>query len=87
MASAVEERLIAIGQPAFLLDGDNLRHGLNGDLGFDEGAAQIRRHDARREMLAARGNPIAVGTRAHGLFERIDEAGHPGIDRQLALDF
>ena len=24
------------GRPAFLLDGDNLRHGLNGDLGFSD---------------------------------------------------
>jgi bifunctional enzyme CysN/CysC len=36
IAAAVEERLLDAGQPAFLLDGDNLRHGLNGDLGFDE---------------------------------------------------
>ena len=36
IAGAVEERLVEAGRPAFLLDGDNLRHGLNGDLGFDE---------------------------------------------------
>ena len=51
MAAAVEERLIAAGQPAFLLDGDNLRHGLNGDLGFDEGA---RRENVRRTAHVAR---------------------------------
>ncbi len=51
MASAVEERLVAAGQPAFLLDGDNLRHGLNGDLGFDEGA---RRENVRRTSHVAR---------------------------------
>ncbi|HEY2216476.1 MAG TPA: adenylyl-sulfate kinase, partial [Solirubrobacteraceae bacterium] len=51
MASAVEERLIAAGQSAFLLDGDNLRHGLNGDLGFDEGA---RRENVRRTSHVAR---------------------------------
>ncbi len=51
MAAAVEERLIATGQPAFLLDGDNLRHGLNGDLGFDE---QARRENVRRTAHVAR---------------------------------
>jgi bifunctional enzyme CysN/CysC len=35
LAAAVEERLVADGVPAYVLDGDNLRHGLNGDLGFD----------------------------------------------------
>jgi bifunctional enzyme CysN/CysC len=51
VAAAVEERLIATGQPAFLLDGDNLRHGLNGDLGFDEVA---RRENVRRTAHVAR---------------------------------
>ncbi len=51
IAAAVEERLIAARQPAFLLDGDNLRHGLNGDLGFDEPA---RRENVRRTAHVAR---------------------------------
>src|SRR5271166_1635624 len=51
IASGVEERLITAGRPAFLLDGDNLRHGLNGDLGFDEGA---RRENVRRTAHVAR---------------------------------
>ncbi|WP_067649593.1 adenylyl-sulfate kinase [Nocardia harenae] len=34
VAVELERRLIAAGRPAFLLDGDNLRHGLNADLGF-----------------------------------------------------
>ncbi len=51
VAAAVEERLIEAGQPAFLLDGDNLRHGLNGDLGFDESA---RRENVRRTAHVAR---------------------------------
>ncbi len=51
VAAAVEERLLAAGQPAFLLDGDNLRHGLNGDLGFDEDA---RRENVRRTAHVAR---------------------------------
>jgi bifunctional enzyme CysN/CysC len=34
VAVELERRLVAAGRPAFLLDGDNLRHGLNADLGF-----------------------------------------------------
>jgi bifunctional enzyme CysN/CysC len=51
IAAGVEERLIAMGRPAFLLDGDNLRHGLNGDLGFDEAA---RSENVRRTAHVAR---------------------------------
>ncbi len=51
VAAAVEERLLEIGRPAFLLDGDNLRHGLNGDLGFDETA---RTENVRRTAHVAR---------------------------------
>ena len=51
VAAAVEERLIELGRPAFLLDGDNLRHGLNGDLGFDE---QARTENVRRTAHVAR---------------------------------
>jgi adenylyl-sulfate kinase len=51
IAAALEERMVDAGQPAFLLDGDNLRHGLNGDLGFDEAA---RRENVRRTAHVAR---------------------------------
>jgi bifunctional enzyme CysN/CysC len=51
VAATVEERLIAAGHRAFMLDGDNLRHGLNGDLGFDEAA---RRENVRRTAHVAR---------------------------------
>ena len=46
--------------PAFALDGDNLRHGLNGDLGFDE--------EARSENISAHGpcGPAAGGGRHRG---------------------
>ena len=45
VAVALEQQLIAAGIPAYLLDGDNLRHGLNGDLGFD---AASRNENVRR---------------------------------------
>ena len=48
---AIEERLVRAGRPAYLLDGDNLRHGLNGDLGFDECA---RTENVRRTAHVAR---------------------------------
>lgn len=36
IAYAAEERLVQAGKTAYVLDGDNLRHGLCGDLGFSE---------------------------------------------------
>jgi adenylyl-sulfate kinase len=45
VAAAVEHRLVQAGRPAYLLDGDNLRHGLNGDLGF---SAADRTENVRR---------------------------------------
>ncbi|NLR70598.1 sulfate adenylyltransferase subunit CysN [Novosphingobium sp. ERN07] len=36
IANLVEKKLHAIGKHTFLLDGDNVRHGLNKDLGFTE---------------------------------------------------
>ncbi len=51
IAAAVEERLVSSGRSAFMLDGDNLRHGLNGDLGFD---AEARSENVRRTAHVAR---------------------------------
>lgn len=36
IANAVEQKLAALGQHTYLLDGDNVRHGLNRDLGFTD---------------------------------------------------
>ena len=36
IANLVEKRLYALGRHTYLLDGDNVRHGLNKDLGFTE---------------------------------------------------
>ncbi len=51
VAVAVERHLIAGGRAAYLLDGDNLRHGLNGDLGF---SAADRDENVRRVAHVAR---------------------------------
>jgi adenylyl-sulfate kinase len=50
LGSAVEARLIDAGIAASRLDGDNLRHGLNGDLAFDPAA---RRESVRRAAHVA----------------------------------
>ncbi len=36
IANLVEKQLLALGRHTYLLDGDNVRHGLNKDLGFTE---------------------------------------------------
>lgn len=36
IANAVDAKLFARGQHTYLLDGDNVRHGLNGDLSFSD---------------------------------------------------
>ena len=36
IANLLEKRLFAVGKHTYLLDGDNVRHGLNRDLGFTE---------------------------------------------------
>lgn len=51
LACAVEERLTAQGVPAYVLDGDNLRHGLNSDLDF---SGQARAENVRRTAHVAR---------------------------------
>ncbi len=38
IASAVEQKLFESGRHTYLLDGDNVRHGLNKDLGFSDDA-------------------------------------------------
>jgi bifunctional enzyme CysN/CysC len=51
LAHALERRLIDAGRACFVLDGDNLRHGLNRDLGF---TPEGRRENVRRVAETAR---------------------------------
>ncbi|KAA0018075.1 adenylyl-sulfate kinase [Antrihabitans cavernicola] len=57
VAVELERRLVAAGHPAYRLDGDNLRHGLNADLGFGEADRNenIRRVGAVAQLLADSG--------------------------------
>ena len=51
IANRIEKRLAAAGRHTYLLDGDNVRHGLNKDLGF---TAQDRVENIRRVAEVAR---------------------------------
>jgi bifunctional enzyme CysN/CysC len=56
IANLVEKQLLAMGRHTYLLDGDNVRHGLNKDLGFTEAdrVENIRRvADVSRLMVDA----------------------------------
>jgi len=57
LAVAVERALVESGQVAYLLDGDNIRHGLSDDLGFSAGdrAENIRRVGHLARLLADSG--------------------------------
>jgi len=75
IAGALEERLARDGYRAYRLDGDNLRHGLNSDLGFDPGdrAENIRRV-AHVASLFADSGTIAI----------VSLISPYAVDRQLA---
>jgi bifunctional enzyme CysN/CysC len=57
VAAAVEKALVEHGRSAYLLDGDNLRHGLNADLGFSrvDRAENVRRTGEVAKVLADAG--------------------------------
>jgi len=57
VAAECERALVEAGRPAYVLDGDNVRHGLNGDLGFgaDDRAENVRRVGHVARLLADAG--------------------------------
>lgn len=85
LGAAIEERLVALGRGAYLLDGDNLRSGLCGDLGF---AREDREENVRRvgevAYLLADSGAVAIAAvvspyaqmRTH-VRERHEQAGLP----------
>jgi bifunctional enzyme CysN/CysC len=75
IAAALEERIAREGYRAYRLDGDNLRYGLNSDLGFDPGdrAENIRRV-AHVASLFADSGTIAI----------VSVISPYAVDRQLA---
>jgi bifunctional enzyme CysN/CysC len=62
IASGVEAALLGSGRSAYILDGDNLRHGLNGDLGFSaaDRAENVRRTAEVSALLADAGVVVLV---------------------------
>lgn len=62
VAMLVEQKLLESGTPAYVLDGDNLRHGLNADLGFSmaDRAENLRRLAHVAALLADAGNVVLV---------------------------
>lgn len=62
VANILEKRLTAEGRHAYILDGDNVRHGLNKDLGFTEAARveNIRRVAEVAKLMADAGLIVLV---------------------------
>jgi bifunctional enzyme CysN/CysC len=62
IANMLEKRLTAEGRHAYILDGDNVRHGLNKDLGFTEAARveNIRRVAEVARLMADAGLIVLV---------------------------
>lgn len=62
VAAAVSALLVARGQATYTLDGDNVRHGLNGDLGFsaEDRAENVRRIGEVARLLADAGLVVLV---------------------------
>ena len=86
IAAALEARLVEEGRPAYLLDGDNLRHGLNGNLGFDaaDRAENVRRTAHVARVLADAGIVALVSLVSP---YRVDRAGARAIHAQAGLSF
>lgn len=57
LAAAVRDRLITLGHPAYVIDGDSIRQGLCADLGFsrDDRAENVRRVGEAAKLLVDAG--------------------------------
>jgi len=92
VATAVEQRLVLAGRAAYRLDGDNLRSGLNGDLGFSrESREENCRRVAEVSRLFADAGMVAVVAiispyeRSRAFARRIhEEAGLPFVEVYMA---
>jgi adenylyl-sulfate kinase len=86
VAAAVEARLLAAGRAAYVLDGDNLRHGLNGNLGFSvtDRAENVRR-TAEVAALMADAGVVALASLVSP--RRADRAVARQVHERAALPF
>jgi bifunctional enzyme CysN/CysC len=88
VAHELERFLVHAGRAAYVLDGDNLRHGLNGDLGFsaEDRAENVRRVGHVARLMADAGIvalvPLISPYRADRDLVRAmhDEAGLPFLE-------
>ncbi len=62
LADAVSRSLTDAGRPSYVLDGDNVRHGLNADLGFsaEDRAENVRRVGEVARLMADAGLVVLV---------------------------
>jgi bifunctional enzyme CysN/CysC len=86
VAMLVEQKLLEKGIPAYVLDGDNLRHGLNADLGFSmaDRAENMRRLAHVAALIADSGHTVLVPA-ISPLEEHRDLAR--GVHADAGLDF
>jgi len=63
LANALEQELYKKGKHTYILDGDNLRHGLNSDLGFSEADRNenVRRAAEAAQLMVDAGLIVIVG--------------------------
>jgi len=95
IANLVEKRLVALGHHTYLLDGDNVRHGLNKDLGFtdEDRVENIRRVaevarlmvDAGLIVLVSFISPFRAERRAARALFGINEFIEVFVDTPLAI--
>jgi adenylylsulfate kinase len=72
LAYALEKRLFALGRTCYVLDGDNVRHGLNRDLGFSPGdrSENIRRLAEVAKLMCDAGLIVIVAAISPCLADR-----------------
>jgi bifunctional enzyme CysN/CysC len=86
LATEVERRLVIAGRAAYRLDGDNLRHGLNGDLGFDAASrSENVRRTAHVAALLADAGAVAIVSLVSPY--ATDRAAARAVHEQLDIPF
>ncbi|WP_227983042.1 adenylyl-sulfate kinase [Nocardia spumae] len=86
IAVELERQLVAAGRPAYRLDGDNLRHGLNADLGFtDDDRRENIRRVAQVASLFADAGLIAIVSVISPFADQREQAR--GVHAASGLDF
>ncbi|MCG7631806.1 adenylyl-sulfate kinase [Gordonia McavH-238-E] len=86
VAMELERRLVAAGRPAYLMDGDNLRHGLNADLEFsDDDRRENVRRTAEVASLFADAGTVAIVSLISPFAEERRRAAEIHAERGLAF--